>query len=401
MTTNLFSASRSQIASAIWNPFAIFGCKVQRRFLIQPRDYSNYNDEQLYEEVEHKLRIFIINKIVWFLGKDVTSFLGITPDHSSKLLKKIDQHYIIQEKVNIEVTQFKCVTSKRCKQITTKMYLVNEPGIYALIQKSKTMYAEIFKTWLNEKVLPSIRTSGEYKADSILQENILETYVDQDQREFEVECMGKEEYKEYKEEIALKFQEPEIIQPVVVESKEESILDILKSVQAALQQSEIERSKDREEHRKDQMRLESTINNLQSDLFDLKTKMNSIVQDRIVAPEDDSRRELLVIMETGENNFTGDTKDLWRYPYYVIRCQERTKSTGIKRCIIKYPRAKQVFEIAQPNNQILYDVVKSKSVALEIHVEFYRNNFYFADDENNIRDLINLINNIEIKRTRV
>ena len=394
MTTNLF------------NPFAIFGCKVQRRFLIRPREYDNYTTEQLMEEVDHKLRIFIINKVVWFLGKDVTSFLGITPDHSSRIIKKIDQHYILQEKVNITGAPHEGSPSKRCKQITTKMYLVNEPGIYALIQKSKTMYAEIFKTWLNEKVLPSIRTSGEYKADSILQENILETYVDQDQREFEVECMGKEEYKEYKEEIALKFQEPEIIQqeiiqPAVVESKEESILDILKSVQAALQQSEIERSKDREEHRKDQMRLESTINNLQSDLFDLKTKMNSIVQDRIVAPEDDSRRELLVIMETGENNFTGDTKDLWRYPYYVIRCQERTKSTGIKRCIIKYPRAKQVFEIAQPNNQILYDVVKSKSVALEIHVEFYRNNFYFADDENNIRDLINLINNIEIKRTRV
>ncbi len=293
------------------------------------------------------------------------------------------------------------------------MYLVNEPGIYALIQKSKTMYAEIFKTWLNEQVLPSIRTSGEYKAESVLQDNILETYVDQDQREFEVECMGKEEYKEYKEEIALKFQEPEIIQqeiiqPAVVESKEESILDILKSVQAALQRSEIRfeeekkrREQDREEHLKEREQDAIDKQQMKQDLFDLKTKMNSIVKDRIVAPEDDSRRELLVIMETGENNFTGDTKDLWRYPYYVIRCQERTKSTGIKRCVIKYPRAKQVFEIAQPNNQILYDVVKSKSVALEIHVEFYRNNFYFADDENNIRDLINLINNIEIKRTQV
>ena len=45
------------VREKLFNPFAIFGNKVQRKFLIQPKDYNKYTYEQLLEEVEHELSV--------------------------------------------------------------------------------------------------------------------------------------------------------------------------------------------------------------------------------------------------------------------------------------------------------------------------------------------------------
>jgi phage antirepressor YoqD-like protein len=48
------------------------------------------------------------------------------------------------------------------------MLLVNEPGLYALIGKSRKEEAKAFRRWINHEVLPSIRKHGAYATDEVL-----------------------------------------------------------------------------------------------------------------------------------------------------------------------------------------------------------------------------------------
>jgi prophage antirepressor-like protein len=41
---------------------------------------------------------------------------------------------------------------------------INESGLYSLIMKSKMVYAKVFKRWVTNEVLPSIRQTGQYNA---------------------------------------------------------------------------------------------------------------------------------------------------------------------------------------------------------------------------------------------
>lgn len=409
----------NSVREKLFNPFAVFGRKVQRKFLIQPRDYGKYTNDQLLEEMEHELRIFNIDGIVWYLAKDVCSFLGITPDNSARKLKSIDKMYIRQENIRLELTSKCDVSSKRTNQITTMMYLVNEPGIYALIQKSRTVYAEQFKSWLNEQVLPSIRKKGEYKAGSVLTGDIALANATQDQREWELECMDSKEEQEYKEEI-----ENELLNDVenlqaeinvatttifeqteILHQKETDVFSMLKNIQLNMQRNEEKREAQRVaddiQHQKERAQDLEDKRQMKQDLAEMKAKINIIIKDRIVAPPDDTHRELFVIMATGEQNFTSKNRSNWRFPFYTLKCQQRTKKTRESSCVEKYPQAQNVFEIAQPNNQSLYDVIKSKAVDLGIHVTFYRNCFYFEDNTVTLQNLIDLVHEIERERTRV
>ncbi len=385
----------------LFNPFAVFGRKVQRKFLIQPRDYNRYSESQLVEEVEHELRIFNIDGTIWYLAKDITSYLGINPKNSARALEKIEQKYIKQENITLKTDDLVHEVMPQEPNRAYKMYLISEPGIYALIQKSKTMYAELFKAWLNEQVLPSIRTSGEYKAESTLKRDIIQVSAEQDQREWELECMDEKEEKEYKEDIAFEIQSDinmarsTIVQQTqVIEQKESILIDMLKSMKADMQ-------KDREEHKREREQDLRDKEQMKQDLFEMKTKINTIVQDRIAVPEDKSRRELFIIMSTGEENTDDEKRNRWRFPYYILRCQQGTKETREMACVSKYPQAQNVFEIAQPNNQSLYDVIKSKVEQRKMRITFYRNCFYFNDNTVNLQNIIDLVYDIEKERTSV
>jgi prophage antirepressor-like protein len=99
--------------------------------LILPRNRDKYTEAQLDELVPHNLRVFVFDKETWFLAKDVCSFLGIQPGDAGRALRNVDSQYVTQKRV-----------TKRTSQITKEMYFVSEFGVYALIQKSRTVYAQ-------------------------------------------------------------------------------------------------------------------------------------------------------------------------------------------------------------------------------------------------------------------
>ena len=114
---------------------------------------------------------------VWFKGKDVAVILGYR-----------DTDQAIRKNVSTEnkITQFiqpKCSpVSKTGKQNDTKVKcppvsktgqkndtrgkyctMINEPGFYELVFRSKLEFAKKFRQWVFTTVLPSIRKYGQYK----------------------------------------------------------------------------------------------------------------------------------------------------------------------------------------------------------------------------------------------
>lgn len=88
----------------------------------------------------------------WFVGKDVSQVLGYS-NTKDALAKHVDQE------------------GKGGSQIATpsgaqEMTIINESGLYSLIFASKLPSAKKFKRWVTSEVLPTIRRTGGYNAQS-------------------------------------------------------------------------------------------------------------------------------------------------------------------------------------------------------------------------------------------
>jgi len=49
-----------------------------------------------------------------------------------------------------------------------KAVYINEPGLYALIMKSKTQFAKTFQKFVYEQILPSIRKRGRFQLEQTI-----------------------------------------------------------------------------------------------------------------------------------------------------------------------------------------------------------------------------------------
>lgn len=112
------------------------------------------NELKLFENPEFgSVRTIEINNEPWFVMKDVCSALGLTTKHISD---RLDED---------EVNQIPLTDSIGREQLT---YIVNEPGMYALVLRSDKPKAKDFKRWITHDVIPSIRKHGAYMtADTI------------------------------------------------------------------------------------------------------------------------------------------------------------------------------------------------------------------------------------------
>ena len=100
----------------------------------------------------HEVRVIIQNGVEWFVAKDVCEILDIQ-DVSSSLRDFPDQEtgtHTMQVRSANGIDQNRSFT------------IINEPGLYRLIFKSRKPEAEAFKTWVFTEVLPSIRKTGKY-----------------------------------------------------------------------------------------------------------------------------------------------------------------------------------------------------------------------------------------------
>lgn len=98
------------------------------------------------------IRTMEINGETWFVGKDVAEILGYSNTRDA-LAKHVDD----EDKATVAIHD-----GSQNRNVT----VINESGLYSLILSSKLPTAKKFKHWVTSEVLPSIRKTGSYTAET-------------------------------------------------------------------------------------------------------------------------------------------------------------------------------------------------------------------------------------------
>ena len=85
----------------------------------------------------------------FFVGKDVAKALGYAKPHNA-LATHVDKED--KSTAPIQGTAYE-----------TRVTIINESGLYALVLSSKLEQARVFKRWVTSEVLPAIRRTGRYE----------------------------------------------------------------------------------------------------------------------------------------------------------------------------------------------------------------------------------------------
>ena len=112
------------------------------------------NEIQVFNNPEFgNVRTVIINGEPWLIGKDVAQALGYSNPRDA-LSKHVDDE-------DKNTVAFRDGTSGNPNQT-----VINESGLYSLVLSSKLPGAKKFKRWVTSEILPSIRKTGGYFANS-------------------------------------------------------------------------------------------------------------------------------------------------------------------------------------------------------------------------------------------
>ncbi len=101
-------------------------------------------------EVFGEIRTCQVNNQIMFVGKDVALALGYAKPENA-----IATHVDVDDKTTTLIQG----TGSNYK---SKVVIINESGLYALILSSKLPQAKAFKHWVTSEVLPQIRRTGGY-----------------------------------------------------------------------------------------------------------------------------------------------------------------------------------------------------------------------------------------------
>lgn len=85
----------------------------------------------------------------WWMANEVCEILGLV--NVSKAL------------IELDICDKRDITGSKVGSNISKLRIINEPGLYSLIFKSRKPEAETFKRWVVHEVLPSIRKTGSYR----------------------------------------------------------------------------------------------------------------------------------------------------------------------------------------------------------------------------------------------
>lgn len=94
-----------------------------------------------------RVRTVLIDGIAWFVAADVAAVLGLSNSRSSLALLDDDE---------------KDVHAVDTLGGPQQVAVVNEPGLYSLILRSRRPEARAFKRWITHEVLPQIRQTGQF-----------------------------------------------------------------------------------------------------------------------------------------------------------------------------------------------------------------------------------------------
>lgn len=117
------------------------------------------NEVQVFNFEQMNVRTVIIDGEPWFVGKDVAVALGY-----SNTKDALNRHVDDEDKQGSRFT-----TSGQSREMT----VINESGVYSLIFGSKLPSAKQFMRWVKAEVLPGIRKTGGYQAQTMTEMEIV------------------------------------------------------------------------------------------------------------------------------------------------------------------------------------------------------------------------------------
>lgn len=94
------------------------------------------------------VRVILRDGEPWFVAKDVCDILGL--GNITMALKSLEKHWV----TNFNTSEVGPDQGGRAPLI------ISEPGLYALIMRSRKERARAFRNWVVEEVLPTIRRTG-------------------------------------------------------------------------------------------------------------------------------------------------------------------------------------------------------------------------------------------------
>ena len=105
----------------------------------------------------------------YFCGKDVCAILkykdvkDALQNHVKPKYKKDLKTIVDEVEGEPPSTSIIEIPSSKLSYNEGKAVYINEPGLYALIMKSRTSFAETFQDFVYEQILPSIRKRGRFQ----------------------------------------------------------------------------------------------------------------------------------------------------------------------------------------------------------------------------------------------
>jgi prophage antirepressor-like protein len=103
----------------------------------------------------NQVRTLLIDGEPWLVAKDVCDVLGL--GNTSQALVPLDEDE-------------KGVTTADTPGGPQQMAVVNEPGFYSLVFRSRKEEAKAFRRWVTHTVLPELRETGMYVAPALRQQ---------------------------------------------------------------------------------------------------------------------------------------------------------------------------------------------------------------------------------------
>lgn len=116
--------------------------------IVDRRDVKMNQIEIFSNDLFGDVRVVKVDGQPWFIGKDITEKLGYQNGS-----RDINRH--------VDAEDMSETTLHDGKQ-NRKMKLINESGLYGLILSSDLPNAKLFKRWVTNDILPSIRQNGGY-----------------------------------------------------------------------------------------------------------------------------------------------------------------------------------------------------------------------------------------------
>lgn len=110
-------------------------------------DVGNDRAVELFRYQDREVRTVVIDGEPWFVGADVCSILGYS--RVANALRMLDADDLDTQLVS-------------GPDGLQRVSIINEPGLYSLILRSRKPEAKAFKRWVTHEVLPAIRRTGAY-----------------------------------------------------------------------------------------------------------------------------------------------------------------------------------------------------------------------------------------------